>query len=247
MLQTEAAAILSTAPLLEAVDLGGDRGGRRLFRHLNLRLQPGQVVWLRGRNGRGKTSLLRLLAGLASPVAGTVQVDGVALRQSGHGWRQRLHHIGHPNALKEDLSVAESLRFFAALHGRSVSGAEGRAALDRLGIEPLAAASVRTLSQGQRRRVALSRLALSLTEPQPSVWLLDEPFDALDDDGICALNRLLTDHAKRGGSALLTSHQTLSLSDPAPTVFDMDGATGEPPLPTSQPLSHSPPSLPWPS
>ncbi|MEO5732138.1 MAG: cytochrome c biogenesis heme-transporting ATPase CcmA [Rubrivivax sp.] len=216
------AASRRAAPLLEAVDLGGDRGGRRLFRHLNLQLRPGQVVWLRGRNGRGKTSLLRLLAGLATPVAGRVQVDGVVLRQSGPGWRQRLHHIGHPNALKDDLSVAESLRFFAALQGRRFDNAEGRAALGRLGIEPLAAAAVGTLSQGQRRRVALARLALSLSEPQPSVWLLDEPFDALDEDGIRRLNSLLTDHARRGGSTLLTSHQALSLTDPAPWVFDLD-------------------------
>lgn len=214
----------STAPLLEAVDLGGDRGGRRLFRHLNLQLRPGQVVWLRGRNGRGKTSLLRLLAGLATPVAGVVQVDGRPLRQSGSGWRQRLHYIGHPNAIKDDLSVAESLRFFAALHGRRISNAEGSAALERLGIARLAPAAVRTLSQGQRRRVALSRLALALSDPQPSVWLLDEPFDALDDDGIRYLNSLLGDQARLGGSALLTSHQALSLADPEPLTFQLDDA-----------------------
>ncbi len=220
------------APILAAVDLGGDRGGRRLFRHLNLQLQPGQVVWLRGRNGRGKTSLLRLLAGLATPVAGAVQVDGVALCKRDSAWRQQLHFIGHPNALKDDLSVAESLRFFAALHGRAVGVEDGRAALGRLGLGRLAAASVRTLSQGQRRRVALSRLALSLTDPVPSVWLLDEPFDALDDDGIWHLNSLLTDHARRGGSALLTSHQMLSLVEPAPRVFDLDAAGASPQQPS---------------
>ncbi|MDQ2778319.1 MAG: ATP-binding cassette domain-containing protein, partial [Pseudomonadota bacterium] len=82
------------APLLRAVDLGGDRGGRRLFRHLNLSLSPGGIVWLRGRNGRGKTSLLRLLAGLATPTEGAVQIDGTPLRQAGPRWRERLHYIG---------------------------------------------------------------------------------------------------------------------------------------------------------
>ena len=208
-----------SAPVLRAVDLGGDRGGRRLFRHLNLSLEPGRVVWLRGRNGRGKTSLLRLLAGLATPAEGAVQIDGAPLRQAGPRWRERLHYIGHPNALKEDLTVVESLRFGAALHGRSVGDAELAAALEQLGIARLGAQPVRRLSQGQRRRAALARLAL----PQPpSVWLLDEPFDALDDDGIQRLNRLLSEHAACGGSALLTSHQSLSLQQPAPVAFDLD-------------------------
>ena len=179
-----ASAFLSPgAPVLRAVDLGGDRGGRRLFRHLSLSLEPGRIVWLRGRNGRGKTSLLRLLAGLATPAAGVVQIDGNPLRGAGPQWRQRLHYIGHPNALKEDLSVVESLRF-----GRRVAGPQRRpaltwiAALERLGHRIVwRRLPVRRLSQGQRRRAALARLAL----PQPpSVWLLDEPFDALDDDGI---------------------------------------------------------------
>lgn len=214
------------APLLSAVDLGGDRGGRRLFRNLNLRLEPGRVVWLRGRNGRGKTSLLRLLAGLATPAEGTVQIDGTPLRQAGPHWRERLHYIGHPNALKEDLSVVESLRFGAALQGRSVADAELAAALERLGIGRLASQPVRRLSQGQRRRAALARLAL----PQPpSVWLLDEPFDALDDEGIQRLNGLLAEQAERGGSALLTSHQPLSLQQPAPLSFDLDALPATPP------------------
>lgn len=210
------------APLLEARALGGDRGGRVLFRGLSLRLAPGQLVWLRGRNGRGKTSLLRLLAGLATPVEGAVHVDGRALGRADAGWRQRLIYIGHPNALKEDLSVTESLRFFAHLQGRRATDAEIGAALGRLGIARLAPAPVRTLSQGQRRRVALARLAL----PQPpSVWLLDEPFDALDDDGVARLNGLLAAQARAGGSALLTSHQPLSLQDPPPIPFDLDAQT----------------------
>ena len=201
------------------MNLAGERGGRPLFRRLNFELQPGQVVWLRGRNGRGKTSLLRLLAGLSTPVAGAVQCAGVALAQAAPAWRERLVFIAHANALKEDLSVLECLRFLAQLPGRDATAAQLGMALDRLGVAPLAARPVRTLSQGQRRRVALARLAL----PQPpSIWLLDEPFDALDDDGVGRLNSLLSEHAASGGSTLLTSHQALTLQDPAPTVLDLD-------------------------
>ena len=201
------------------MNLAGERGGRPLFRRLSFELQPGQVVWLRGRNGRGKTSLLRLLAGLSTPAEGAVHWAGVALAEAGPAWRERLVFIAHANALKEDLSALENLRFMAQLQGRDASRAQLTTALGRLGVAPLAARPVRTLSQGQRRRVALARLAL----PQPpSVWLLDEPFDALDDDGIGRLNGLLTEHAAAGGSTLLTSHQALVLLNPVPAVLDLD-------------------------
>lgn len=207
------------APVLEAVDLGGERGGRPLFRQLRFALLPGQVVWLRGRNGRGKTSLLRLLAGLSTPASGAVHCAGVALRRVDAAWRERLVFIAHANALKEDLTVAESLRFLAQLQGRDCTADELATALTRVGVAALAPRPVRTLSQGQRRRVALARLAL----PQPpSVWLLDEPFDALDDDGVSRLNTLLSEHAARGGSALLTSHQAVGLKDPVPLQLNLD-------------------------
>lgn len=215
----------SAAPVLEAVDLGGERGGRPLFRGLRFALLPGQVVWLRGRNGRGKTSLLRLMAGLASPAVGAVHCEGVPLPRAGAGWRERLLFIGHANALKEDLTVAESLRFLSQLQGHRCSEVQLRDALMQLGVASLALRPVRTLSQGQRRRVTLARLAL----PQPpSVWLLDEPFDALDDDGVRLLNTLLSGHAAAGGSTLLTSHQALTLDNPAPTLLELDASEAIP-------------------
>lgn len=205
--------------MLAAKDLACERGGRCLFRRLRFELQPGQVVWLRGRNGRGKTSLLRLMAGLATPLEGAVHCAGVPLPRADTAWRERLLFLAHANALKEDLSVSECLRFLAQLQARQPSSEQLGAALARLGVAALAARPVRSLSQGQRRRVALARLAL----PQPpSVWLLDEPFDALDSDGVARLNRLLSEHAAGGGSTLLTSHQALALDDLRPSVLDLD-------------------------
>jgi len=206
-------------PLLRAALLEGQRGERVLFRELELALAPGEVVWLRGRNGRGKTTLLRLLAGLATPVTGEISFDGVPLARAGSHWRGEMLYIGHANALKDDLSATEALAFVAGLRGRPPAAEAVAGALGRLGVGASARAPVRTLSQGQRRRVALARLALPVA---PRLWLLDEPFDALDDHGIVILNALLAEHAARGGATLLTSHQALSLRDPVPRALDLD-------------------------
>ena len=215
----QAASAEGNAPVLAADALGGQRGERLLFNGLNVQVQPGQVVWLRGRNGRGKTSLLRIMAGLSSPAQGAVLCDGISLPKLGAQWRHRLVYIAHASALKEDLTVAECLSFSAALQGRRHCMDDIVAALSRWGIGGLRHAPVRTLSQGQRRRTALARLAL----PHPaSIWLLDEPFDALDDEGVQTLCSLLTQQAHRGGNVLLTSHQTVPLRDPVPLTLDLD-------------------------
>jgi heme exporter protein A len=195
-----------------------------LFRGLDFILPPGRIVWLRGRNGRGKTSLLRLLAGLCLPAHGYIQIDGRSLRQSAELWRTRRIYVAHANALKDDLTVAESLQFLARLQGEAVSADAITDALQQLGMRALQHAPVRTLSQGQRRRAALARLALSSSNPAtpPGVWLLDEPFDALDDQGTQALNTLLAAHARRGGSALIASHLPVNLRDPVPGSLNLD-------------------------
>lgn len=205
--------------LLQVLGLAGERGERGLFSQLDINLAPGSVTWLRGRNGRGKTSLLRMLAGLSSLQAGEVRIAGQSHRQGGPAWRGLWVYIGHQNALKDDLSAAEALRFLAQAHGVPVNDAQLAAALRAMGVLQRQHAAVRTLSQGQKRRVALARLLLSSASP---LWLLDEPFDALDADGITALNTVLAEHAARGGCVLLTSHQALSLSQPVPAVLDLD-------------------------
>lgn len=205
----------AAAPTLSAVDLACRRGERRLFSDLQLELPARRFVWLRGDNGRGKTSLLRLLAGLATPEAGQVLLDGEPVRKAALRGLQPIY-IGHANALKDDLNAAEALQFLARLHGRAADLPRIDAALDTLGLSSRRRAPVRTLSQGQRRRIALARLAL---ETAPLPWILDEPYDALDVAGIAALDGLLQAHVARGGSVILTSHQALSATAPAATEF----------------------------
>ncbi len=213
--------------LLSAAGLACRRGERVLFRGLDLDIAPGQVWWLRGANGRGKTSLLRLLTGLSSPEAGEVRWAGRPLKSSGSDFRDRVVYVGHANGLKDDLTVLESLRFLAQIHGRPCDPKALDDALDNLGLRSRRAAAVRTLSQGQRRRVALARLALDLTlgstpDAHPSLWILDEPYDALDAQGITTLDSLLSAQARRSGSVVLTSHLPLSLRDPEPIQLQLD-------------------------
>ncbi len=205
--------------MLQVQALACQRGDRMLFEGLNLDLAPGSVTWLRGRNGRGKTSLLRLLAGLSTPAAGEIHIAGRSVKQAGAAWRRHWAYVAHQNALKDDLSATEALHFLARLHGLPCSAGDLQQALRRMGIANRQHAPVRTLSQGQRRRVALARLALSRAAP---LWLLDEPFDALDVDGITALNGLIAEHAQHGGCVLLTSHQPLGLQQPQPAVLDLE-------------------------
>lgn len=204
--------------MLAAQELACRRGDRVLFAGFELELPPGRVVWVRGANGRGKTSLLRLLAGLGRPEHGSIRWGGTPIRQS-DDFRRQLVYIGHSNALKEDLTALESLRFLALLHGRPAGEAALAEALRRCGMHGHRNALVRTLSQGQRRRVALARLCL---ESGPSLWILDEPFDALDTQGVEALNGLIAAHARRGGSVVLTSHLALTLTDPQPVTVSLD-------------------------
>ncbi len=214
-----AMSVAVTAPL-SALALACRRGDRILFSGLNFDIAPGQITWVRGSNGRGKTSLLRLVAGLASPDAGAMHWGGEKLSHRDPEFAQQLLYLAHANALKEDLSAAESLAFLARLHGQTDDAASIQDALQTLGIASRRHAPVRTLSQGQRRRVALARLALL---PRKALWLLDEPYDALDAAGCAIVDALLTAHAHSGGIVLLTSHLPLTITTPAPIELHLPG------------------------
>lgn len=206
------------AATLAARALACRRGDRILFRGLELELRAGQLMWLRGSNGRGKTSLLRLLSGLARPEEGTVHLGDA--EAGSEPFRRRLLYIAHQNALKEDLSAFESLSFLARLHGQEGGRDALVEALRRIGMFSRRDALVRTLSQGQRRRVALARLLL---QPAKPLWLLDEPYDALDVDGCALIDELLAAHVRRGGGVMLTSHLPLTIRQPEPVTFMLEG------------------------
>jgi heme exporter protein A len=201
---------------LAATGLACRRGGRLLFTGVELALAPGTLLWLRGPNGVGKTSLLRLLAGLAWPEAGAITWRGLPVRSDRAAWHRDSIYVGHANALKDDLTLAEAVTFLAALGGRDAGDGKVQRSLDAVGLLRWQDSPVRTLSQGQRRRGSLARLAL---DDEPRAWLLDEPHDALDVESAARLDSLLVAHARRGGSVLLTSHQELRL--PGLASFDL--------------------------
>jgi heme exporter protein A len=188
------------------------RGERVLFAPTSFVVHPGAIVWVRGANGQGKTTMLRTLAGLSAPAAGDITWAGAP------ALAPRPLYLAHANALKEDLTVRESLRFLLLLGGHHIDAGDVDAALDRFGLTSRRDAFVRTLSQGQRRRVALARLAAQ-REIRP--WLLDEPFDALDAAGVDVLAEVLVGYARRGGSIVLTSHLPLPIVEPAPLVIEL--------------------------
>ena len=194
---------------LAANRLACRRGNRLLFRGLDLQIEPGTVTWLRGANGSGKTSLMRILAGLSHADCGEVTWQGQPLGTSDAAARRHTIYVGHANALKDDLTLLEALAFLATLNELDDAVPRARHALGQLGLSSCAHAFVRTLSQGQRRRGALARLAL---DDVARTWILDEPFDSLDAQSTRALADLIESHGVRGGATLLTSHQPIQLA-----------------------------------
>lgn len=187
------------------------RGGRTLFDRLDLQLAPGQWLQVRGANGAGKTSLLRLISGLLPPSAGEVRWRGEPVASQRDRWCRERLYLGHEAALKDDLDPLENLQVASLLAGWPASRAQARAALADAGLRGCERTPVRRLSQGQRRRCGLARLLLSRSAP---LWVLDEPFNALDAVACAWLAERLQDHLQRGGLLVLTSHQSVPLPPP---------------------------------
>lgn len=203
--------------MLEVTNLKCVRGERQLFSGVGFRLESGNLLYLRGANGAGKTSLLRILCGLSPAEAGQILWNGVAIKELGDAYRRDLFYLGHYNALQEALTVSQNLAFYAALAGLVPSAADTSRALTRLGLHACQTRMVRHLSQGQKRRVALSRLMLN----RARLWILDEPFVALDQAAIALLVDLVAAHLRNGGLAVLTSHQQVEISGAQAQVLEL--------------------------
>ena len=177
---------------LHASNLACERNGRTVFSNLSFNIASGQCAELRGANGAGKSSLLRLIAGLVSPASGTVTFDGHT------DIAQHLHFIAHQDAMKSSMTVEENLRFWCAVLG----GENIAPALAAFNLEALEKDPVQLLSAGQRRRLTLSRLFLA----KRPLWLLDEPMTALDVTTQVVLREHIRSHLKTGGMVLTATH-----------------------------------------
>ncbi len=211
-------AVAVSAPDLIAEDLACRRGERLVFAGLSFRLPPCGAVMLTGSNGSGKTSLLRIVAGLLAPAAGRLAWGQRPVSDTPAAHHARLHYIGHRDAIKSALTPRETLSFWVALRG--LPGAQSAPAIDRalaaFALDRIADWPNRWLSAGQRRRLALARL---LAAPAP-LWLLDEPMGALDDDGCARLERAIAEHRAGGGRLLLSTHAGPALAGAQTIVLD---------------------------
>lgn len=196
---------------LELLNLECRRGGRSLFTGLSRQVDDGSLLRVEGPNGAGKTSLLRTVCGLVPPAQGQVRWRGKTLSAWGTAFNQQLVYLGHAPALKDDLSAIENLQAALSLGGTAVSPEQADATLAETGLTQRTQVPVRALSQGQRKRVALARLPLSAWAP---LWVLDEPFNALDTAASAWLVGTLTKHLQQGGIVVLTSHQPVTWNVP---------------------------------
>ena len=194
--------------MLEVTKLECRRGDRRLFSDLDVALGAGTLLHVRGRNGSGKTTLLRTLCGLFTPDAGDIRWQGESIRRLGEDYRRDLLYFGHLNGIKGDLTGIENLAVAATLDGDDVDRSAIWAALGRIGLAGFEDLPTRMLSQGQKKRVALARLILTRSK----LWVLDEPFTALDVDAVALLQSLISAHVEAGGLAVLTTHQEVPLT-----------------------------------
>ncbi|MEO5344137.1 MAG: cytochrome c biogenesis heme-transporting ATPase CcmA [Gammaproteobacteria bacterium SHHR-1] len=194
--------------MLEADNLSCVRGDRRLFRQISFRLQAGELLYVHGHNGSGKTTLLRTLCSLILPDAGEVRWNGENAHRLREDFSRELLYLGHKNGIKGDLTGLENLRISSILDGFDLSQRQAWEALERIGLDGHEDLPAKVLSQGQKRRVALARLLVN----RAPLWVLDEPFTALDKAAVELLQQVIREHLERGGMAVLTTHQEVPLT-----------------------------------
>ncbi len=192
---------------LSVHELACARGDRLLFKGMNFTLKSGELLLVQGGNGQGKTSLLRLLTGLARAEDGEVRWCGEPIAKQREIYHGEMIYLGHANGVKDDLNPLENLRFAAGLQGRGFDPALAATTLQRLGLRRCLDLPCRVLSFGQRRRVALAALLLA----GASLWILDEPLTGLDIHAVALMEGLIRDHLNAGGMMVATTHQALNL------------------------------------
>jgi heme exporter protein A len=201
-----------TTPVLTVHDLACERSERVLFKGLDFDLGEGEALLVRGGNGHGKTSLLRILCGLSQPAVGEVRWRGEPIAREHERYCQEMAYVGHANGIKDDLTPLENLRLAAALDGRELELPVAMAALQQVGLSRCLELPARVLSFGQRRRVALAGLMTA----GAMLWILDEPLTGLDVNGVAMVESLIRDHVMSGGMAIMTTHQPLVLEGVVP-------------------------------
>ena len=174
---------------------------------MDLEVTAGEWLHVRGENGIGKTSLLRLLAGLSKPAVGEIFWNDQSISSDPSEYHRNLLFLGHRDSLKEDLTALENLSIATALDGITISEEEILLALHRFGLRGREDLPIHCLSAGQKRRVLLARLLLR----QATLWILDEPFNALDVHAVEMLSALILEHIASGGMAIMTSHQEIPM------------------------------------
>lgn len=201
---------LATNQTLTADNLVGVRGDRLLFEKLNFNLSNGTVLYLQGENGSGKTTLLRTICGLSKPYAGNINWCGDNINSLAEEYSKHVLYIGHLAGIKEDLTALENLQFSLTLSGADISTDKAAETLKMLGLAKGLNLPTRMLSQGQKRRVALARLWLQ----ELPLWILDEPFTALDASATSLLKQKIEAFANDGGIVVMTTHQEVGMSVP---------------------------------
>ncbi len=202
--------------MLEARSLGCVRGTRLLFEDVSFQIRPGEICQVRGTNGAGKTSLLRILCGLSLPEHGEVLWDGAPIDQDRARYHAQLAYIGHAPGLKLDLTARENLLFALSLQAAQ-EHADIDLVLERVGLDASANLLCRHLSAGQLRRVAIARLHLA----RALLWILDEPCSAIDSQGVSNIETLLGTHLDAGGMVIFTSHQAIQVAQHPITTIEL--------------------------
>ena len=196
--------------MLEVINLTCVRGTRRLFKELSFSAESGELVELRGPNGSGKTSLLRILCGLAMPAAGEVRWNGTGIRSLSEEYFGAVAYLGHQNAVKDELTAIENLRISSAVCGYALDKKEAQEILKRVGLTQQQNLPARVLSAGQRRRLGMTRLLTS----KARLWILDEVLTSLDDAAMNLSREFISEHLKQDGIAIVATHQDLGLAAP---------------------------------